>query len=90
MDYPSRRYSRFYARQLSARGNFPFRPYGPRRGMALLKIGLLGTVGYFAAKKLLRDSNEPRQNLQQSASCGHERQQESKQQPTNVPRTPDN
>ncbi|KAJ5927786.1 hypothetical protein N7466_006742 [Penicillium verhagenii] len=54
MDYPSRRYGRFYARQLSARGNLPFRPYGPRRGMAFLKIGLLGTVGYFAAKKLLR------------------------------------
>ncbi|KAJ5953630.1 hypothetical protein N7454_000526 [Penicillium verhagenii] len=54
MDYPSRRYSRFYARQLSARGNFPFRPYGPRRGMAFLKIGLFGTVGYFAAKELLR------------------------------------
>lgn len=36
----------------------------------------------------IRDSNGPCQNPQQCASCGHERQQESRQQPTNVPRTP--
>ncbi|KAJ6191584.1 hypothetical protein N7519_001605 [Penicillium mononematosum] len=88
MDYPTRRSSRFQARQVFARANFPLRAYGPRRGMALLKIGLFGTVGYFVAKKLLQDSNEPRQNPQQCALCGHERQQESRQQPTNVPRTP--
>jgi hypothetical protein len=54
MDYPTRRFSRFHARQVFARVNFPLRAYGPRRGMALLKIGLFGTVGYFVAKKLLQ------------------------------------
>ncbi|OQE01697.1 hypothetical protein PENVUL_c041G06150 [Penicillium vulpinum] len=38
MDYPTRRSSRFHARQLFARANFPLQAYGPRRGMALLKI----------------------------------------------------
>ncbi|KAJ5506789.1 hypothetical protein N7453_005746 [Penicillium expansum] len=53
MDYPTRRFSRFHARQVFARANFPLRTYRPRRGMAFLKIGLFGTVGYFVAKKLL-------------------------------------
>ncbi|KAJ5503371.1 hypothetical protein N7463_006245 [Penicillium fimorum] len=52
MDSSTRRFSRFHTRQVFARAKFPLRAYGPRRGMALLKIGLFGTVGYFVAKKL--------------------------------------
>ncbi|KAJ5377080.1 hypothetical protein N7509_013966 [Penicillium cosmopolitanum] len=58
MDYPTRRSSRLHARQVFARANFPLRAYGPRRGMALLKIGLFGTVGYFVAKKLFKFSSQ--------------------------------